>query len=250
LQDSQIIDKDGAVSLRNLGNILFADRFPTGVAGAVAACPANGCIIYALAPDVDRNLGSIDPGTKSITIYLGPYTFKVNTITLRKGMKIIGMGASQSYSGTAVCTTANPCNGTALQSVNGNKPVFVIYYAHLFDLLGSGRVISVDIANSREGLPKHPRIEFLRGSSTSPEILTAIKNRVRPDDKVMVILDSDHTKEHVAEELKLYSALVSRNCYLVVEDTNVNGHPVMVFSRAGTYGSGSRFPSIKPGIRR
>jgi hypothetical protein len=126
LQDSQIIDKDGAVTLRNLGNILFADRFPTGVAGAVAACPANGCIIYALAPDVDLNLGSIDPGTKSITIYLGPYTFKVNTITLRKGMKIIGMGASQSYSGTAVCTTAKPCNGTALQSVNGNKPVFVI----------------------------------------------------------------------------------------------------------------------------
>jgi cephalosporin hydroxylase len=107
-----------------------------------------------------------------------------------------------------------------------NQGGSALYYAHLFDLLGSGRVISVDIANSREGLPKHPRIEFLRGSSTSPEILTAIKNRVRPDDKVMVILDSDHTKEHVAEELKLYSALVSRNCYLVVEDTNVNGHPV------------------------
>jgi hypothetical protein len=130
LEDSQINDTNGAVSMRNLANILFADRFPSGVGGAVAACPANGCVIYALAPDVNRNLGSIDPGTKSITIYLGPYTFKVNTITLRKGMKIIGMGASQSYSGTAVCTTANPCNGTALQSVNGNKPVFVIPQAN------------------------------------------------------------------------------------------------------------------------
>ncbi len=84
--------------------MIFADRFPGGVPDAITACPANGCIIYALSPSVNLNLSNIDPGTKSVTIYLGPYTFTVKTITLRKGMKIIGMGASQSASGTAVCT--------------------------------------------------------------------------------------------------------------------------------------------------
>jgi hypothetical protein len=126
LEDSQITDVNGVAGMRNLSNILFANRFPNGVSDAVAACPAKGCVIYALSPDVNLNLGSIDPGNKSVTIYLGPYTYTVNTIMLRKGMKIIGMGASQSPNAASVCTAASPCNGTSLQSVNGNNPVFVI----------------------------------------------------------------------------------------------------------------------------
>jgi hypothetical protein len=126
LEDSQITDVNGVAGMRNLANILFANRFPNGVSDAVAACPAMGCVIYALSPDVNLNLGNIDPGNKSITFYLGPYTYTVNTITLRKGMKIIGMGASQSPNAASVCTAASPCNGTSLQSVNGNNPVFVI----------------------------------------------------------------------------------------------------------------------------
>jgi hypothetical protein len=107
---SQITDQNGVVSLQDLGNVLFADQFSNGVPGAVAACPANGCFIYALSPNVNLNLGNIDPGSKSITIYLGPYTYTVQNVTLRSGLKIIGMGASK----------------TSLQSVNGNNPVFVI----------------------------------------------------------------------------------------------------------------------------
>ena len=126
LENSQITDINGVVGMRDLANVIFADRFPAGVPDAITACPANGCIIYALSPSVNLNLGNIDPGTKSVTIYLGPYTFTVKTITLRKGMKIIGMGASQSASGTAVCTVTAPCNGTSLQSTNGNNPMFVI----------------------------------------------------------------------------------------------------------------------------
>lgn len=126
LTDSQIVDANGAVSIANLSNILFANRFSGGVPDAVAACPSNGCVIYALSPDVNKNLANVDPGNKSITIYLGPFTYSVNTITLRKGLKIIGMGASQSPNGPSVCTAASPCNGTALQSSNANVPVFVI----------------------------------------------------------------------------------------------------------------------------
>jgi hypothetical protein len=114
LTDSQITDQNGVVTLQNLANILFADQFAGGVAAAVSACPTNGCVIYALSPSVDLNLGTIDPGSKVITIYLGPYTYTVNQITLRGGLKIIGMGGTQ----------------TILQSVNGNNPVFVLPQAN------------------------------------------------------------------------------------------------------------------------
>jgi hypothetical protein len=126
LASSQITDAGGTVTMQNLANILFADQFAGGVPAAVAACPANGCIIYALSPNVNLNLGTIDPGTKAVTIYLGPYTYTVNQIMLRKAMKIIGMGAAGGITGSATCSVAKPCNGTTLQSINGNNPVFVI----------------------------------------------------------------------------------------------------------------------------
>lgn len=122
--NSQITDQNGVVSLENLSNILFAERFPGGVPDAVNACPKNGCIIYAVSPNVNLNLGAIDPGSKAITIYLGPYTYTVKQITLRKALKIVGMGASGGISGSVACSTA--CNGTTLQSINGNNPVFVL----------------------------------------------------------------------------------------------------------------------------
>jgi hypothetical protein len=126
LTNSQITDQNGMVGMQNLSNILFADAFPGGVSAAITACPANGCIIYAVSPNVNLSLGHIDPGYKAITIYLGPYTYTVNQVTLRKSLKIIGMGASGGVNGSPTCSVAAPCNGTALQSVNGNNPVFVI----------------------------------------------------------------------------------------------------------------------------
>ena len=128
--NSQITEQSNVVSMENLSNILFADRFAGGVPDEVAACPANGCIIYATSPKVNLNLGSVDPGTKAITIYLGPYTYTVKQITLRKGLKIIGMGASGGTNGSGTCSVAAPCNGTSLQSINENNPVFVLPQAN------------------------------------------------------------------------------------------------------------------------
>jgi cephalosporin hydroxylase len=100
-----------------------------------------------------------------------------------------------------------------------------LYFAHLFDLLGRGRVVTIDIKDYPERA-KHRRVEFLLGSSTDPEIVKKVEKLVRPLDKVMVTLDSDHRAAHVREELRIYSRFVTKDQYLIVEDTNVNGHPV------------------------
>jgi cephalosporin hydroxylase/protein-L-isoaspartate O-methyltransferase len=99
-----------------------------------------------------------------------------------------------------------------------------LYLASLCDLVGNGRIYTVDI-NEPPDAPLHPRIEYVRGSSVSDEVINYLRKRIAADEKVLVILDSDHSKEHVLRELERYSALVTAGSYLILEDTNVNGHP-------------------------
>jgi cephalosporin hydroxylase len=100
-----------------------------------------------------------------------------------------------------------------------------MFLASTLDLLRSGEVVSIDIVRRPEW-PIHPRITYLTGSSTSPAIVNEVGRRVASASRVMVILDSDHRKDHVLDELRLYSPLVTTGSYLVVEDTNINGRPV------------------------
>lgn len=137
LVNSQITDQNGVVTMQNLANILFADQFAGGVSAAINACPTNGCVIYAVSPSVNLNLGTIDPGSKVVTIYLGPFTYTVSQITLRSGMKIIGMGGTE----------------TILQSVNGNNPVFVLPqadYSRAVNVLLSGFHLMGSAGNTSE----------------------------------------------------------------------------------------------------
>jgi len=67
----------------------------------------------------------------------------------------------------------------------------------------------------------------LKGSSVDPAMIKKVKAMTKPNDRVMVFLDSDHRTEHVAKELKAYGPLVTPGCYMVVDDTNLGGHPVM-----------------------
>jgi cephalosporin hydroxylase len=99
------------------------------------------------------------------------------------------------------------------------------YFASIFDLLKHGRVLTIDIIEY-PGRPQHERITYLLGSSTSDAIVQQVKNSIHPGKKVMVSLDSDHHKDNVLKELKTYSPLVTPGNYLVVEDTDINGHPV------------------------
>jgi cephalosporin hydroxylase len=100
------------------------------------------------------------------------------------------------------------------------------FYASIFDLMKHGRVITIDIEDRKEK-PRHERITYLLGSSTSGEIVNRVKSLIGPGERVMVVLDSDHHKPHVSKELELYSKLVSPGCYLIVEDTHFNGHPIL-----------------------
>lgn len=101
----------------------------------------------------------------------------------------------------------------------------LIFYSSIMELLGKGRVIGVDIEirkHNRQLIEKHPmvsRIEMLEGSSTDPETISLIKSKLKPTDKVIVILDSNHTTAHVYDELMLYSKLVTPGSYLIVCDT-------------------------------
>jgi cephalosporin hydroxylase len=98
-----------------------------------------------------------------------------------------------------------------------------LYLAHLCDALKDGEVISVDIVEGKR--PHHPRIHYLTGDVCSERIFNriSVQAELMP---TMFILDDDHKAEHVLEEMNLYSDLVSPGQYMIVEDTNVNGHPV------------------------
>lgn len=98
------------------------------------------------------------------------------------------------------------------------------YLASLCDLIGRGRIVTIDI-KQLSGQPVHPRIEYMLGSSASPATLAQVRRFIAPGERVMVILDSDHRRDHVLQELELYAPLVTQGCYLIVEDSNVNGHP-------------------------
>lgn len=100
-----------------------------------------------------------------------------------------------------------------------------LYFASLCDLLDNGRVISIDV-EPRAGRPAHPRITYLAGSSAAQDVIRQVTAAIGRAAPVLVVLDSDHRREHVLAELEAYGPLVTKGSYLIVEDTNLNGHPV------------------------
>jgi cephalosporin hydroxylase len=101
------------------------------------------------------------------------------------------------------------------------------YLAHLCRLLGHGKVISIDI-DGDVPRPKDPLIQYITGSSVDLEIFKKAELEAEKVQKVLVILDSDHSQAHVAREIDLYKNLVTPGSYLIVEDTNIHGHPTFL----------------------
>jgi cephalosporin hydroxylase len=99
------------------------------------------------------------------------------------------------------------------------------FLASICDLLGSGEIVTIDV-ETKPGRPVHPRITYIPGSSVDPDVIAQVRARLPADGNVLVILDSDHRAAHVERELSLYAGMVSVGSYLIVEDTNINNHPV------------------------
>ncbi len=113
-------------------------------------------------------------------------------------------------------------------SLYGGSALFLSSLCEL--IKPSCQIISIDINKVDrswcENTGLSDRIVFLTGNSVSKEILSMVSGLVK-DKTVMVILDSDHSKEHVLRELSEYSRFVSVGQYLIVEDSCINGHPVL-----------------------
>lgn len=101
-----------------------------------------------------------------------------------------------------------------------------MFYAHLFDVLGNGRVLTVDLEKLHN--LQHERIEFLIGTSVSDEIASRVKSTVgATTGPIMVILDSDHSRDHVRKELELYSPFVTLDSFVLVQDGSTDSIPVL-----------------------
>ena len=120
------------------------------------------------------------------------------------------------------------------------------FLASILDLIGHGRVISIDI-DPQPNLPTHPRITFITGSSTDAAVVERVKQMVGGE-RAMVILDSDHHLDHVFGELLAYSPLVQVGDYLVVEDTNINGNPTSAEFGPGPTEAVERFLAIESSV--
>lgn len=108
---------------------------------------------------------------------------------------------------------------------HGGSLVFFASLLHLLDQ--GGRVLGIDVdirAHNRRELDAHPmrkHIDLLQGSSIAASTVAAVRDAVADCERVMVVLDSDHTEAHVLAELRSYAPLVTAGSYLVVCDTVV-----------------------------
>jgi cephalosporin hydroxylase len=101
----------------------------------------------------------------------------------------------------------------------------MIFMASLLKVIGKGKVVGVDIdirAHNRDSIEKHPLsplITLIEGPSTTTETLAKVRAEIPAGASVMVVLDSDHGRDHVLEELRCYGPLVTQGQYIVVADT-------------------------------
>ena len=112
----------------------------------------------------------------------------------------------------------------------------LIFHASFLELLGNrGEAVGVEIAlrkHNWDAIKRHPlakRIKIIRGSSIDPSIVKQVYQYVGKR-KALVFLDSNHSHEHVLQELTLYNKLVKKGSYLVVSDTFIEDFPPGYFS--------------------
>jgi cephalosporin hydroxylase len=139
----------------------------------------------------------------------------------------------------------NPLDAWALQeAISGdgvdlviecgtNRGGSALYMANLFDLMGRGHVITLDITSLHE--LSHPRIDFLIGSDVEDDVVDQVRQRVEQlqPKQTMVLLDSDHTGPHVLKQLQKYADFVPVGGYMYVQDGCIDEIPAMRADRPG-----------------
>jgi cephalosporin hydroxylase len=106
------------------------------------------------------------------------------------------------------------------------------FFATLFDLIGHGRVITIDIEKMHD--LSHPRVTYLLGSSVESEILDQVTRAVaETSGPIMVLLDSDHSEAHVRREMDLYHRFVTPGSFLLVQDGIVDTLRIFAAGRPG-----------------
>jgi len=100
----------------------------------------------------------------------------------------------------------------------------LVFYASLFEAMGHGRVIGIDIdirPHNRAAIEAHPmakRIALIQGSSTAPEVLRQVGERIAPDERVLAVLDSNHGRDHVLAELRAYARFIAVGGRMIATD--------------------------------
>lgn len=128
-----------------------------------------------------------------------------------------------------------------------------LWFARLLDALGDGVVIAVEIDPSRvdDRVRAHPRVDLRGCSSTDPVLIDDIRGRRAADPRPwFVILDSDHAFENVLAELEAITPLLRAGDHVVVEDSNINGHPVLPGWGPGPFEAVEEFERRNPGLYR
>jgi cephalosporin hydroxylase len=119
----------------------------------------------------------------------------------------------------------------------------LIFYASIMELIGKGEILGIDIDirdHNKKAIEAHPmfkRITMIQGSAIDSSIVEQVKQVAKGKQTVMVSLDSNHTHDHVLEELKLYSPFVTKGSYLVVFDTIVEDLPKAMYDRPWDVGN-------------
>jgi cephalosporin hydroxylase len=100
----------------------------------------------------------------------------------------------------------------------------LIFYASLMNTIGRGRVIGVDVEirpHNRRAIEEHQlasMITLIEGDSVAPQTVSKVRGLIAPEEKVLVLLDSNHTYQHVLDELRAYAPMVSLDSYAVAMD--------------------------------
>jgi len=123
-----------------------------------------------------------------------------------------------------------------------------LFLANVCDLMNNGEIITIDIS-SPGNKPEHKRIHYIQGDAASKKTVTKIQQLVdklnnNHDKKIMVILDDQHSEDHVFQEMESYGKFVTPGNYLIVEDTSMGGHPVWPELQSGPMESVERYMKI------